>query len=122
MTYSLSSEDLRDLNIGLIGYHEYPKSYMSDACFSSFMYRNTLEEQVTDIVVKLVKSHYFPDGNKRTATLVYYILCKHAKIKSVSDSKIDKVIEYIVSYHVIDISDETFSKYVKLLFPKFKEV
>lgn len=35
MTYSLSSEDLRDLNIGLIGYHEYPNlrkyKYFKDA-------------------------------------------------------------------------------------------
>lgn len=122
MTYPLSSDDLRELNIGLIGYHEYPKSYTSDGCFSSFMYRDTIEEQITDIVVKLVKSHYFPDGNKRTATLVYFILCKHAKIKSISDSKIDKVIEYIAADHVIDISDETFNKYVKLLFPKVKDV
>lgn len=49
-------------------------------------------------------------------------LCDYASLKGISDNTLDKVIEYIASDHVIDISDETFNKYVKLLFPYFKKV
>ena len=122
MILKLSAEQLRKINMKFVGYHEFPKSYTSSACYSSYGYRETIEEQISDIVVKLTKSHYFPDGNKRTASTIYGLLCDYACLKGISDNTLDKVIEYIASDHVIDISDETFSKYVKLLFPKFKKV
>jgi death-on-curing family protein len=121
MILVLTSEQLRSINMNFVSYHEYPKSYRSDACYSSYLYRETIEEQITDIVVKLVKSHYFPDGNKRTAVAVYFLLCKNAHIKCLPDEKVDKAILQIASEHVIDISDVTFNKYVKLLFPKFEK-
>jgi len=45
-------------------------------CLSSYLYYNTIEEQIASIVYSLIKGHYFIDGNKRTAFVVFIFLCK----------------------------------------------
>lgn len=45
-------------------------------CLSSYLYYNTIEEQIASIVYSLIKGHYFIDGNKRTAFVVFILLCK----------------------------------------------
>ena len=46
------------------------------ACLSSYSYYDTIEEKISSIVYSLVKSHYFIDGNKRTALIVFTTLCE----------------------------------------------
>ena len=54
-------------------------------CLSSYSYYDTVREQITSIVVSLLKGHFFQDGNKRTALAVYLDLCQNNEIKFLSD-------------------------------------
>lgn len=51
-------------------------------CLSSYSYYGTVPEQITSIVVSLLKGHFFQDGNKRTALAVYLDLCQNNGIRS----------------------------------------
>lgn len=51
------------------------------ACLASYLYYDTLEEQVTCIVVSLLKGHFFLDGNKRTAFAIYLDLCQNNELR-----------------------------------------
>lgn len=54
-------------------------------CLSSYSYYGTVPEQITSIVVSLLKGHFFQDGNKRTAQAVYLDLCQNNGIQIISD-------------------------------------
>ena len=54
-------------------------------CLSSYSYYDTVREQITSIVVSLLKGHFFQDGNKRTALAIYLDLCQNNGIKFLSD-------------------------------------
>ena len=41
MILKLSAEQLRKINMKFVDYHEFPKSYTSSACYSSYGYRET---------------------------------------------------------------------------------
>lgn len=117
IVYELTVEQLRRINTGFIGYHEYPKSYTCDSCYSSYAYYDTAEDIVCDIVVRLAKSHYFPNGNKRTATVMYSILCDDLELEALPDSEVDKAIEEITGDHAAGLEPEAFDRYCRLLFP-----
>lgn len=54
-------------------------------CLSSYSYYDAIPEQITSIVVSLLKGHFFQDGNKRTALAVYLDLCQNNGIQFISD-------------------------------------
>jgi len=82
-------------------------------CFSSYYYYDSPEMQITSIVVSLVKGHFFVDGNKRTALMVYLILCNDNGLKYITDKKTQLcVFERIASNH------KPIEYYVNLLFSK----
>ncbi len=57
------------------------RKFKVQACLSSYLYYNNLEEQVTCIVTSLLKGHFFLDGNKRTAFAIYLDLCQNNSLK-----------------------------------------
>ena len=69
-----------------LGYTVLNKSLVGSAV-SSWHYYNTPKEQISSIVGAIIKNHPFQDGNKRTATVVYYTLCKIANLQAKPDSK-----------------------------------
>ena len=54
-------------------------------CLSSYSYYEDIREQITSIVVSLLKGHFFQDGNKRTALAIYLDLCQNNGINFISD-------------------------------------
>ena len=54
-------------------------------CLSSYPYYEDIREQITSIVVSLLKGHFFQDGNKRTALAIYLDLCQNNGIEFLSD-------------------------------------
>lgn len=56
------------------------------ACYSSFYFYGTIEEQITSIVVSLAKGHFFVDGNKRTALYAYIMLCEINGLSYIQDT------------------------------------
>ena len=83
-----------------------------DGCYSSYYYYDTFQEQITSIVVSLIKGHFFIDGNKRTALSTYIVLSQVNGLKYIEDTQrqVDVFVEIATTHK--DISD-----YVKLLFP-----
>ena len=45
------------------------------SCYASYYFYDTFQEQISSIILSLIKNHYFQDGNKRTAFTVFIILC-----------------------------------------------
>ena len=46
------------------------------SCLASIDYLDSVEEKIASITRSLVQNHYFPDANKRTATIVFVLLCQ----------------------------------------------
>jgi prophage maintenance system killer protein len=79
-----------DINKSL-GYSILNKSLVGSA-ISSWYYYKKPTEQVSSIVLGITKNHAFSDGNKRTATVVYYTLCDVLGLKSLSENRMYDVI------------------------------
>lgn len=81
---------LNDASLVLInkklGYQPLNKSLVGSA-FSGWRYYSSLEDQISSVVSGIIKNHAFQDGNKRTATLVYYRLCSLFNIKSLDEEQ-----------------------------------
>jgi death-on-curing protein len=45
----------------------------------------TIQDKITYVVLSIIKNHIFIDGNKRTATIIYFTLCDYYNIKNKSD-------------------------------------
>ena len=62
-------------------------------CFSSYQYYDSVDQQISSIVLSIIKNHCFVDGNKRTALVALDTLCIINNIKRiVSNDDIDDVI------------------------------
>ncbi|WP_283387647.1 type II toxin-antitoxin system death-on-curing family toxin [Parasutterella excrementihominis] len=83
-----------------------------DGCLSSYSYYNTIRDQITSIVVSLLKDHFFQDGNKRTALAIYLDLCQHNGIKFLSDQDRLRDVFIDIAANQRDIVENT-----RLLFP-----
>lgn len=55
------------------------------ACYGSFYYYDSLAEQISSIILSLLKDHYFIDGNKRTALFTYIMLSMINGLGFISD-------------------------------------
>ena len=82
-----------------------------NSCFSSYMYYDDIRDQIASIVVSIIKGHFFVDGNKRTALLVYILLSSLNKIKYITNQK-----EQVKAILEIAVSGRTIEYYSRLLF------
>lgn len=68
-------------------------------CFSSYHYYNSNDQQISSIVLSIIKNHCFVDGNKRTALVALDTLCIINNTKrAVSNDDIDDVIVDIAAH------------------------
>ena len=81
-------------------------------CLSSYSYYEDIEEQITSIVVSLLKGHFFQDGNKRTALAIYLDLCQNNGIHFISDQ--DRLGEVFID---IAANQRGIAENAQLLFP-----
>lgn len=81
-------------------------------CLSSYSYFEDIREQVTSIVVSLLKGHFFLDGNKRTALAIYLDLCQNNGIQVISNQ--DRLGEVFID---IAANQRGISENTRLLFP-----
>lgn len=81
-------------------------------CLSSYSYYDTVREQITSIVVSLLKGHFFQDGNKRTALAIYLDLCQNNGIKFLSDQ--DRLGDVLID---IAANQRGITENTRLLFP-----
>lgn len=81
-------------------------------CLSSYSYYGTVSEQITSIVVSLLKGHFFQDGNKRTALAVYLDLCQNNGIQIISDQ--DRLGDVFID---IAATQRDITENARLLFP-----
>ena len=81
-------------------------------CLSSYSYYEDLREQITSIVVSLLKGHFFQDGNKRTALAIYLDLCQNNGIKFLSDQ--DRLGDVLID---IAANQRGITENTRLLFP-----
>lgn len=106
----INEDAIEKINYDLVGSkRDRDSTYKS--CLSPYYYYETDEEQIASIVLSLIKGHYFMDGNKRTAFMVFTILCKFNEIElNNSDDYYSKVF--------IEIAENDYSveKVAKLLF------
>ena len=83
-----------------------------ESCLSSYYYYDTLEEQISSIVLLIIKNHVFVDANKRTAFMTFITLVEindlTAKLKL--QSKYAAIFENIAANHY------TVDQAAKLLF------
>ena len=84
-------------------------------CLSSYSYYDTVREQITSIVVSLLKGHFFQDGNKRTALAIYLDLCQNNGIKFLSDQ--DRLGDVLID---IAANQRGITENTRLLFPNKK--
>ena len=84
-------------------------------CLSSYSYYDTVREQITSIVVSLLKGHFFQDGNKRTALAIYLDLCQNNGIKFLSDQ--DRLGDVLID---IAANQRGITENTRLLFPDSK--
>lgn len=75
----ISANAIAKINEDLIGCKIQDNRYKS--CLSSYFYYDSKYEQIASIVRSLIKDHYFPDANKRTAFCVFMVLCRINNIK-----------------------------------------
>lgn len=109
----ISIEDIVNENYQLTGVKYYKRrEKLVGVCCSSFYYYGTVHEQITRIVVILIKVHFFLDGNKRTALSTYIVISQADGIKYIED-----VQEQIAAFIEIATTHKDISDYVKLLFP-----
>lgn len=68
-------------------------------CFSSYHYYDSNDQQISSIVLSIIKNHCFIDGNKRTALVALDTLCVINNTKrAVSNDDIDNVIVDIAAH------------------------
>lgn len=79
---------------------------------SSYSYYEDIREQITSIVVSLLKGHFFQDGNKRTALAIYLDLCQNNGIEFLSDQ--DRLGDVFID---IAATQRDISENARLLFP-----
>lgn len=83
------------------------------ACYSSFYYYGSIEEQIASIVMSIIKDHYFIDGNKRTALFTYIMLAKINGLKF-----INKTNEQVETFISLAASHNSVEQSALILFPK----
>ena len=74
-------------------------------CLSSYSYYDTVREQITSIVVSLLKGHFFQDG-------IYLDLCQNNGIKFLSDQ--DRLGDVLID---IAANQRGITENTRLLFP-----
>lgn len=94
-----------------LGYHPLNTNLVG-SCLSSWHYYTDITQQVSSVVYGIAKNHAFQDGNKRTAVVVYYVLCAKLHLPTLSDSAMfDTILQIAKS------TDLTIEQVATLLFP-----
>lgn len=107
-------ENIIDKNVDFTGIKcDEKRAKAVEGCYSSFYYYDTSQEQITSIVVSLIKGHFFIDGNKRTALYAYIFLSQLNKIKYIEDEQ--KQVDLFVE---IATTRKSIEEYTKMLFPR----
>ena len=109
----LEGDDIRGINKDVICSENIVEYRPVEGCLSSFYYYEGKENQISSIVLSLVKGHFFADGNKRTALTVLKILIDINKVETSLTQ--DRAADAILSAASGDLSVEEFSD---LLFGK----
>ena len=74
------------------------RSLRVPSCFSSYIYYESIYEQIASITSNLVKNHYFIDANKRTAFLTFVSICDINEITNLKPKyQYDRIFEEIAS-------------------------
>ena len=89
-------ESVCKLNQKALGLDESFNPNSLSGCYSSVDYFENIEEKIASVVRSLIKNHYLPDGNKRTAFATFIALCFLNKI-SVPDKDWGPIFESIAS-------------------------
>lgn len=107
-------ENIIDKNYDFIGVKcDAKRRQAVEGCYSSFYYYDTPQQQITSIVVSLVKGHFFVDANKRTALFTYIILSELNHIKHIENEE-----ELVRTFVEIAASHKSVEEYAQMLFPE----
>jgi prophage maintenance system killer protein len=71
----MGPEDLYAINQEILGLRTAITPKAVSSCYSSIEYYDTPKLKIASIVRSILKNHYFPDGNKRTALIAFVCLC-----------------------------------------------
>lgn len=106
----LTPERLIAVNAAL-GYHPLNTNLVG-SCLSSWHYYADVQQQVSSVVYGVAKNHAFQDGNKRTAVVIYYVLCNKLHLPPLPDNEMfDTILQIAKS------TDMTIEQVATLLFP-----
>lgn len=95
----ITSEDIILLHSIVSGKYEIINNNI-DSCFSSIDYYDDIESKISSIIRAIIKNHYFLDGNKRTALVVYFVLCSAYNIEvKYNDDNLGFVLEDIAKHN-----------------------
>lgn len=71
-----------------------------NSCFSSYFYYDSEFDQISSIVLAIIKNHYFIDANKRTALIAFLSLAYFNDVKiSLSLKELESVFIKIAANH-----------------------
>lgn len=71
-----------------------------ESCFSSYLYYDSVYDQISSIILNLIKNHYFIDANKRTAFLTFVSICDSNNITNLKpSSQYPSIFENIAANH-----------------------
>lgn len=110
----ISIENITDKNYEFTGVKcDEKRRSAVEGCYSSFYYYDTLQQQITSIVVSLVKGHFFIDANKRTALFTYILLAELNNINYIQNEE-----EQVRVFIEIATSQKSIDEFTKILFPE----
>ena len=81
------------------------------SCFSSYFYYEDTYDQISSIILNLIKNHYFIDANKRTAFLTFVSICEVNGITNLKPK-----LQYADIFESIAAKHYTVQQVSKLLF------
>lgn len=82
------------------------------ACLCGVAYYDDPRERIAGVVLSLLKGHFFVDGNKRTAFIVYVVLCQLNDLPP-----LEGVARQVEAFVALAAGRETVSQCAKILFP-----
>lgn len=94
-----------------------------NGCYASVDYYESLEDKIAPIVRALIKNHYFFDGNKRTALVVFIGLCMkngihHMTMMDAVWSLVNNADRYGKLFEDIAMNNYPVHEISKMLFPE----
>ncbi|MCL2439845.1 MAG: type II toxin-antitoxin system death-on-curing family toxin [Alphaproteobacteria bacterium] len=113
----LSAHDINLIHRVITDSPEYRDSV--EGAYASVDYHDDIKDKIASVVRSLVKGHFFSDGNKRTAFVVFAVLC-HLNSITLPVSELEDL------YYAKKIEDIAKNQYSveevrNILFEKFEE-